>query len=174
MASLGIGASQRTDWNLFRIGKANIKGQALVEFTLIFMLLLILAWIPAEFGLAFFTGQLAQNAAREGARIAAADRSLPVGTFTCTLPCSSAPSGSILAETAERVANGLLTGATITVTYPVAGGPSCNEQVRVVVQGTYNFFFYPLLKWLGASVPSSTNIIRQTDMRWEHQTSCLT
>jgi hypothetical protein len=48
-------------------------GQALVEFTLVFLLFLVVAWIPADFGLAFYTGQLAQNASREGARIAAAD-----------------------------------------------------------------------------------------------------
>jgi len=48
------------------------RGQAAVEFTLAFILLLIIAFIPADFGLAFYTGQLALNASREGARIAAA------------------------------------------------------------------------------------------------------
>ena len=48
------------------------KGQATVEFTLVFMLLLIIAWIPAAFGLAFLSGQIASNAAREGARIGSA------------------------------------------------------------------------------------------------------
>ena len=57
------------------------SGQAAVEFTLTFLILLIVAWIPADFGLAFYTGQLAQNAAREGARIAAADPTL-LGIFT--------------------------------------------------------------------------------------------
>jgi hypothetical protein len=37
------------------------KGQSLVEFTLGFMLFLVIAWIPADFGLAFFSGQLAQT-----------------------------------------------------------------------------------------------------------------
>lgn len=59
------------------LGKSNRPaGQALVEFTLVFLLFLVVAWIPADFGLAFYTGQLAQNASREGARIAAADRNL--------------------------------------------------------------------------------------------------
>ena len=35
--------------------------------------MLVIAWIPADFGLMFYTGQLSQNAAREGARVAAAD-----------------------------------------------------------------------------------------------------
>jgi len=55
------------------------KGQALVEFTLSFLLFLVIAWIPADFGLAFYTAQLAQNAAREGARIAASDPKLGSG-----------------------------------------------------------------------------------------------
>src|ERR671919_766283 len=70
--------------------RLNNKGQALVEFTLIFILLLIVAWIPADFGLAFYTSQLAQNASREGARIAAATPTLPAMPINCTMPCTSA------------------------------------------------------------------------------------
>src|ERR687891_2583910 len=51
---------------------ATSKGQAVVEFTLMFVLFLAIIWIPADFGLAFYSGQLAQNASREGARLAAA------------------------------------------------------------------------------------------------------
>src|SRR6266540_6804100 len=81
------------------------SGQALVEFTLMFLLFLIIAWIPADFGLAFYTGQLAQNAAREGARIAAADSTLIEGPTSCimppeeTVPCT----GNIFKETAARI-----------------------------------------------------------------------
>ncbi len=46
----------------------NNRGQAVVEFTLCVILMLVVAWIPADFGLMFYTGQLSQNAAREGAR----------------------------------------------------------------------------------------------------------
>ena len=73
------------------------RGQAAVEFTLTFLLLLVVAWIPADFGLAFYSSQLAHNAAREGARIAAADLTLASGTTTCTLPSCTA---NILKETA--------------------------------------------------------------------------
>src|SRR6266511_5096378 len=77
----------------------NSKGQALVEFTLVFILLLVVAWIPADFGLAFMTGQLASNAAREGARIGSATtpfNASDITTETCRrLPSAllSAPSG---------------------------------------------------------------------------------
>ncbi len=149
----------------------NTRGQAVVEFTLIFMLLLVVAWIPTDFGLAFYTGQLALNASREGARIAAADANPTSGT--CTLPCSGAPAGSVLHETASRLSSALLPGATIAVTYPVAGGVTCNQQVRVEVSGTYNYFFYQLLRLMGvSSVPDGVNIVRRTDMRWEHQKAC--
>ena len=62
------------------------KGQAMVEFIVGLILLIIVAWIPADFGLAFYTSQIAQNAAREGARIAAADPTLVAGNTTCNVP----------------------------------------------------------------------------------------
>ncbi len=149
-----------------------ISGQALVEFTLIFLLLLVLAWIPADFGLAFYTGQLAQNAAREGARIAAVDPDLPTQIGSCTFPCGAAPAGSVLAATAARMSAALLSGVTITVAYPV-GSATCNQKVRVRVSGNYNFFFYRLMNYLGAPVNPTVTISRTTEMRWEHQPGCI-
>src|SRR5215475_2528606 len=155
-------------------------GQAVVEFTLVFLLFLIVAWIPADFGLAFYTGQQAQNAAREGARIAASDPALGSGTLpgttwtaTCTMPSCS---GNILSETAARVSSALLPGALITVTLdpdsvPPAT-PKCDRNVTVTVAGTYNYFFYQLLRAFGDTVPDTLNIVRSTSMRWEHQFGC--
>ena len=143
------------------------RGQALVEFTLIFILLLVVAWIPADFGLAFYTGQITQNAAREGARIAAADRSLVAGTTSCNMPaCYS--SGNIFNETAARLPAAMLRGATITLT--LAAGATCDRLVTVSVSGPYSFSFYQILRLMGfSSVPNSVTITRQTSMRWEHQ-----
>src|SRR6516165_824936 len=45
------------------------KGQSIIEISLITPLLLIALYIPADFGVAFYLGNLTQNAAREGARI---------------------------------------------------------------------------------------------------------
>ncbi len=149
------------------------KGQAMVEFTIVFILLIIVAWIPADFGLAFYTSQIAQNAAREGARIAASDPTLAAGTTTCNMPaCYSF--GNIFNETAARLPAALLTGASITVQYPAPGTAStCNQRVLVRVQGQYNFFFYRILRLLGASVPDTVTIDRLTEMRWEHQSGCV-
>jgi hypothetical protein len=50
--------------------------------------------------------------------------------------------------------------------------PKCDRNVTVTVSGTYNYFFYRLLGWLGATVPNSLNMVRSTSMRWEHQFGC--
>lgn len=156
---------------LYRFTKQHQSGQALVEFTLVFVIFLVIAWIPADFGLAFFTGQLAQNASREGARIAAADPDLPALTGSCDLPCAKSL-GSPLLETANRLSSALLSDAKITLTYPVPGGTACNQHLSVEVEGNYNFFFYRVINLVGGSVDPSTPIRRRTEMRWEHQKAC--
>jgi len=146
------------------------SGQAIVEFTLTFLILLIVAWIPADFGLAFYTGQLAQNAAREGARIAAADSTLVSGTTSCVMPACT---GNIFKETAGRLSAALLPAATIAVNLDPNTGTNCNRMVTVTVSGAYNFFFYQLLRWFRVSgIVDNTPITRQTRMRWEAQSGC--
>ena len=146
------------------------SGQGVVEFTLTFLLVLVVAWIPVDFGLAFYSSQLAHNAAREGARIAAADLTLISGTTSCTLPSCT---GNILKETASRVSAALLPAATIAVNLEPDTGTNCNRMVTVTVSGTYNFFFYQFLRGFGVSENSnSTPITRQTRMRWEGQSGC--
>jgi hypothetical protein len=148
------------------------KGQALVEFTLVFLLVLVVAWIPADFGLAFYTGQLALNASREGARIAAADPNYPAQVGTCSLPaCYSLTDGTVRKETAKRLSSALLPGATITVF--ALTGAACNQSVRVEVVGNYNYSFYRLLRFFGLNVPPAVQITRTTRMRWEHQDPCV-
>jgi Flp pilus assembly protein TadG len=146
------------------------SGQALVEFTLTFLILLIVAWIPADFGLAFYTSQIAQNAAREGARIAAADSTLTSGTTSCVMPSCT---GNIFKETGGRLSQALLPAATISLNLDPDTGTNCNRMVTVTVSGTYNFFFYQFLRWLGISGNlNNTPIVRQTRMRWEAQSGC--
>jgi len=149
------------------------EGQAMVEFIIGLILLIVVAWIPADFGLAFYTSQIAQNAAREGARIAAADPTLVAGNTTCNMPaCYSF--GNIFNETAARLPAALLTGASITVQYPSpASTGTCNQRVLVRVQGQYNFFFYRVLRLIGGSVPDSVPVNRTTELRWEHQPGCV-
>jgi len=146
------------------------KGQALVEFTLVFILLIIVAWIPADFGLAFYTSQIAQNAVREGARIAAADAALVATDTSCGPPLSSCFSaGNIFNETAARLPAALMGASTkIAVDYPAPGSSACNQLVSVKVEGTYPFFFYKVLRFMGIDV-NIPKIERESIMRWEHQ-----
>lgn len=147
------------------------NGQALVEFVLVFILLLVVAWIPADFGLAFYTGHLALNASRDGARIGSADPNYAGQVGNCSLPgCYSLTDGTILKETAKRLSSALLPGATITV-LPLSGA-TCNQKVEVQIVGNYNFYFYNFLRVFGASVPPNITITRSTQLRWEHQGSC--
>jgi Flp pilus assembly protein TadG len=133
-------------------------GQALVEFTLMFVLFLAIIWIPADFGLAFYSGQLAQNASREGARLAAA-----------TNPFDA---GNIQSQVMNRMDSAILKNTTANVV-PPACDPALNMQVvTVTVAGEYNFYFYQLLRLLGFSAPDSVVISRTTTMRYEYGFTC--
>jgi Flp pilus assembly protein TadG len=148
-----------------RLGENSNKGQALVEFTLVFLLFIVVAWIPADFGLAFYTGQIALNASREGARIAAAEPALATGTVSCTMPCSGAT--GVLRATADRMGSALLPGAVISI--DLDSGTSCDRLVTVTIAGTYRYFFYNVLELMGFSVLNPVPVVRSTSMRWEHQ-----
>lgn len=147
------------------------KGQAVVEFTLIFILLLIIAWIPVDFGLALYTSHIAQNASREGARIAAADPNVGTQTGNCAslAICYAMSSDSVLHRTALRLSRVLMPNTTVTLEVVPGAAGACNDQVRMRVQGTYNFFFYRLLNWFGYGGETGRPILRETFMRWEHQ-----
>ena len=134
------------------------SGQALVEFTLMFVLFLAIIWIPADFGLAFYSGQLAQNASREGARLAAV-----------TNPFDG---GNIQTQVINRMDSAVLKNITANVV-PPACDPALNMQVvTVTVAGEYNFYFYQLLRLLGFSAPDSVVISRTTSMRYEYGFTC--
>ncbi len=148
----------------------NSKGQALVEFTLVFILLLVVAWIPADFGLAFYTGQLALNASREGARIASA--TIPFDTTDTTTQTCRRLSSALLLDPGSALGASCLpySQARVVVTAPT--GTTCNQQLTVTVTGNYNYWFYGLLRFFGAPVPPNVQITRSTQMRWEHQNPC--
>jgi TadE-like protein len=158
----------RTAQSTMRICCDN-RGQAVVEFTLCFILLLVIAWIPADFGLMFYTGHLGQNAAREGARIAAADAALPGGLpLSCNLPCSGAT--DLLQRIANRVANGIMSNVNTSVTLSSTGTvTTCDQQVQVQISQDYYPFFYKILRMMYFSVPDKVTLSRAVTMRYEHQ-----
>jgi hypothetical protein len=81
--------------------------------------------------------------------------------------------GNIFKETAARISAALLPSATITLSLDPNTGANCNRMVTVTVSGTYNFFFYQFLHWVGIKGNlNNTPITRQTRMRWEGQSGC--
>src|SRR5690242_4116361 len=52
----------------------NSYGQSIVEITLITPLLLVALYIPVDFGMAFFVGNITATAARDGARIGSVNK----------------------------------------------------------------------------------------------------
>ena len=146
----------------------NQKGQTLVEFTLCFILLVIVAWIPADFGMMFYTSHIGTNAAREGARIAAADPTLPTtASVTCTYPCSGAT--DILQRISNRVAAGLMAGGAQITLENFGAVATCDREVQVTVTQTYYPFFYKILRFMGFGASDSVNLARSVRMRYEHQ-----
>ena len=138
------------------------RGQALVEFTLVFLLLLVVAWIPADFGLAFFTGQLAQNAAREGARIAvlqgmddASVRSR-VQQYMTIGQLPQAASATIAIDRNQTVS---------------VGGTDTASASQVIVNYPFDFVVLDPIARLatgqGSGTPSSLNMVATATMRNE-------
>jgi hypothetical protein len=134
------------------------KGQSIVELTLLTPLILAALYIPADFGIAFYTAHLVQNATREAARIGAsmnpfdkttveteATNRLPTGRFVVTSPVSADLDGD---DTS-----------------------TCMRRVRVTVTGEYSPFLYQLINLVvpGASVSTTISITRSTAMRFDSQ-----
>ena len=123
-----------------------------------FVLFLAIIWIPADFGLAFYSGQLAQNGSREGARLAAATNPFDVA--------------NIQTQVMNRMSSVVLRNVTADVLPPTCD-PGLNMQVVTVsVAGEYDFYFYQLLRLLGLSAPNNVVITRTTTMRYEYGFTC--
>jgi len=107
----------------------NQRGQSIVEISLVTPLLLIALYIPADFGVSFFMGNLVQTAAREGARIGSG---LQKSGSVPNLLFSSAEADTVKTEVINRLP-AYLTNKTVTVTFYT--GTACMEFVEVTAQG---------------------------------------
>ena len=146
------------------------KGQSIVEIGLITPLLLVALYIPADFGIAFLTGHLAQNAVREGARIGSI--SAECGTAPCvsTVSSQACPGiNSIVVEVCRRLPARLINPV---VTSSLTGnlGAACMRTVTIEVEGTYNYFLYQLTALIGLPLAGdSMAIARSAEARYELQ-----
>jgi Flp pilus assembly protein TadG len=143
--------------------QARQRGQALVEIALITPLLLIALYIPADFGIAFYMGNLTQNAAREGARIGSG---LSKSGTPPNLIFDSPQAKTVKEAVLDRLP-GVLTNKNVTVKF--YNGTACMEFIEVTAQGDYNFFLYQLMGLLGATAPDSMTISRTTQIRYDYQ-----
>jgi Flp pilus assembly protein TadG len=145
------------------------KGQSIVEITLITPLLLVALYVPADFGIAFFTAHLAQNAVREGARIGVI--SAECGTSPCISNLSQACPGSnsVIDEVCDRLPVRLV-NPTVEVALTGKLGDKCMRTVTVDVSGTYNYFLYQLTALIGFPIGDDTlTITRAAELRYELQ-----
>ena len=143
----------------------NKRGQALVEFAFILPFLLVIVGGIVDFGLAFFVGQVIENAAREGARAGAVVR--PVGggfpsgeEGSCTVPCGSGP--SILQVASDKIPNVALFGG-FTLKSQFNDSSNNEDSIQVTVEGQYGWFLLQLLRF------ERITISRTAEMRWEWQ-----
>jgi len=149
----------------------NKRGQALIEFAFILPFLLVIVGGIVDFGLAFFVGQVIQNAAREGARAGAVVRptslvppQFPLATEgNCSVPCGS--SSPILQVAASKIpGSNLFLGFNVSYNFvdsPPA--PPNQASIRVTVEGQYGWFLLQLLRF------ERITISRTAEMRWEWQ-----
>jgi Flp pilus assembly protein TadG len=137
--------------NGFLVG--NRKGQSIVELALITPLLLVALYVPADFGIAFFTAHLTQNAVREAARIGASKDPF-VNTDIQNEALSRMPAG--------------LTSPTATATLHT-GAAGCAQFVEVVGRGDYTYGLYKVMRLFGFTVPNNVQITRSAWMRYEFQ-----
>jgi Flp pilus assembly protein TadG len=132
------------------------KGQSIVELTLLTPLMLAALYIPADFGIAFYTAHLVQNATREAARIGAS-----MNPFDQT---------TVENEATNRLPTGRFVVSSVSADLD-SGSPTCMRRVLVTVTGTYSLFLYQLINLVvpGANVGTTISITRSTAMRFDSQ-----
>ena len=136
----------------------DLKGQSIVEISLITPLLLVALYVPADFGIALFTAHLTQNAVREAARIGVSTKD----------PFDASAATAIANEALNRIPK-RLNAITVTANYYGPATATCMQNVVVTATGTYNYFFYRLMGIIGVTVPASVPITRRSQMRYEFQ-----
>jgi len=148
------------------------KGQSLVEFTLMTPLLLAALMVVADFGVAFYMGNLVAVAARDGARIGS---ELEKTGGTGPEPDFAAAQATKVRDYIQTRIPRYLNARQIIVTFyeddAGVGPPACSESIQVQVSGNYPFTLYRIMNFFGSNVPSSINIVRSTRMRYTYQRS---
>jgi hypothetical protein len=151
------------NWLNLKDPKRKQQGQSIVEISLITPLLLIALYIPVDFGISFYVGNMVGNAAREGARIGSG---LPKSgnAYTNT---QAIQIRDYLRDTVKVPQ--WLTGRELLISF--YDGTGCSQYIDVTVRGNYNFFLYQIINLFGFNVQDSVLISRRTQMRYNYQTA---
>jgi Flp pilus assembly protein TadG len=144
----------------------NRKGQSIVELVLVTPLLLVALMVPADFGIAFFVGNITGNAAREGARIGS--ESPKSGGDVDDRDFTIADAAAVKAAVVPKLP-AYLSNRVVTVKFYEDSAANCLEVIEVTASGTYRYSLYRILQFLGVSVPPSTTISRTTQMTYRYQ-----
>lgn len=142
------------------------KGQALVEFTLLVPIFLLLLFAIVDFGMGFHAWITVTNSAREGARLGAVHAPLNVASS----PCFGKATLNVCIEDRVRTTADLKDQATkMTVTITNAQGQSGQS---VVVKVNYDYDLITPLAGIvqfvsGTTFGSTLNLSSTADMRLE-------
>lgn len=151
---------------IMRIGgnRRKQRGQSIVEMSLMMPLLLVALYIPADFGIAFFVGSLAQTSARDGARVGSGLQK--TGGAAPDYTFSSAEANTVRKYVLGQMP-AYLTNKKVGIKY--YSGASCMEFIEVTAEGQYKFGLYRLIKLVGGTAPDFMLISRTTQMRHNYQ-----
>jgi Flp pilus assembly protein TadG len=147
--------------------KSGSRGQSLVEITLITPLLLVALYIPVDFGVAFFMGNILATVARDGARIGSGQTK--TGGTAADPDFRNQDADTLEAAIVSRLPN-YLTSRQIQISFYENDGAPCMESIEVTVSGSYNVFFYRLIYlFRGTPAATSINLSRTSRMRYNYQ-----
>jgi Flp pilus assembly protein TadG len=133
------------------VGRRRERGTALIEFTLILPLLLVLTVAVVDFGRAFFVKSVLEQAAREGVRLRAV---------------TSAADSGLVRDRVLQVAG----ASGVTVTALQIEGPTATRQVRVRVTGEFSWIFPGVFNLFGAGFTNPMSLTGDAWMRNEGTT----
>jgi Flp pilus assembly protein TadG len=129
----------RSTWGLGQ------RGTALIEFTLVLPLLLILTVAAIDFGRAFFVKNVLEQAARAGVRL--------------SVITSQADSALVLSRVLEEANSA---GVTVTAVDSDRFG---DKQIRITVRGEFNWIFPGVFNLLGGSFSNPMTLTGKAVMR---------
>jgi len=134
--------------NIIEAGRKAQRGTALIEFTLVLPLLLVMTVAGVDFWRAFFVKNVVAQAAREGVRLRAV---------------SSSADSALVRDRVLQVAN----AANVTVSQLAITGPDAARQVSVKVTAEFNWIFPGVFNLFGANFTNPMSLTGEAVMRNE-------